>query len=77
MSDEKKLCQRCQRIPPIKGEKYCKRCRGAVLFDLKNAGYLQDTSETKRVSEQKDRTARDTRVIANDFGRDSDDEEKE
>lgn len=69
-----KPCGRCNRVPAVAGEKYCKRCRGAVLFELKSSGYLQDTTETKRASEHIGRKARDARVIANDFGRDLEEE---
>jgi hypothetical protein len=37
---EKQPCERCDQEPRIQGERFCKKCRKAVLAELKEAGYL-------------------------------------
>lgn len=67
---ERKNCERCAKVAAVLGEKYCKRCRGAVLYEMREKGYLQNTTQQRRPSENLGRSSRDCRVIANDFGRD-------
>jgi hypothetical protein len=35
------LCERCKTHEALPGEKYCDPCKGAVLTEMKEVGYLQ------------------------------------
>ena len=71
-----KLCQRCNRVKAVVGEKFCKRCRASVLAELGDKGYFQNITEPRRTSECRGRSSRDLRIIADDFGRDHYEEEE-
>jgi uncharacterized OB-fold protein len=49
-------CLRCG-AERIKGERYCKLCRGALLSEMKSAGYLTTvTTRNERTSEKRENT---------------------
>lgn len=43
---DKKLCERCQRLPANCGERYCSHCRKDVLQKMADAGYLRPVPQS-------------------------------
>lgn len=35
------MCERCDALPRVKGERFCKACKKIVKQELTDAGYLQ------------------------------------
>jgi hypothetical protein len=63
ISKPAKTCDSCKTQEAIKGEKYCKSCKKAVLTQLKQAGYLREAKEKSAVREQKDRSQLSLRAL--------------
>jgi hypothetical protein len=49
-------CERCKQEPRVRGERFCKECRKAVLAEMKEAGYFMPAPSKPR-SEEKGRKA--------------------
>jgi hypothetical protein len=45
VSKPARTCDSCKTQEAVKGEKYCKPCKKAVLLQLKEAGYLREAKE--------------------------------
>ena len=59
----KRICanQPCD-LPPVRGEKYCNRCRHSVLKELKDSGYLgRVPRNTRERSEDAQENTRETK----------------
>lgn len=69
-----KPCDKCGRMNAVMGDKYCHNCKLSVLMEMRQSGYLTDTSSPSRKTTHRGLKSRNANLLGgtSELGTDGD-----